>query len=50
MEKQQLFIFGGLFLPPTSLKILAIAMPALFALSEKKIVSPKNGNLFLFHS
>ena len=52
MVKKQLTTLGGLFLPPSSLKILniAMAMLALFALLEKKITSPKNNNLFLYNS
>jgi len=52
MVKKQNIIFGGLFPPQTSLKILVIAMaiPAFFALSENKIDTPKFDTLFLYQS
>ncbi len=52
MVKKQPITFGGLYLPPTSLKILGIgmAMPASFALPEKKIAAPKYDTLFHYHS
>ncbi len=58
MVKKQHITFGGLFLPLASLKIpafagrqaqIAKAMPAFFALPEKKIGTLKYDTLFLYH-
>ncbi len=52
MVKKQHIHFGDLLLPPTSLKILSVAMakPAFLFLQEKKTDAQKYDSSFLYHS